>query len=142
MSYLNFPILHFPTIFVLVKVTCLVTLFDRKVQVLTIFGFFDELLSTQNVTVARFARNVECDIFGDFQTLCLCTKVQNRPSTKLQLFPTWQQGPLSLKTCKNVENLSFIQTRKIQENDKKNYFISTTRTLNRCLVFLTARSVT
>ena len=27
-------------------------------------------MSTQNVNVARFARNVECDFFCDFQTLC------------------------------------------------------------------------
>ena len=40
------------------KVTCLVPLFDYKLQVLTIFGIFSELLSTQNVNVARFARNV------------------------------------------------------------------------------------
>ena len=33
----------------------------------TIFGLFNELLSTQNVNVAR---NVECDFFCDFQTLC------------------------------------------------------------------------
>ena len=45
-------ILSFSTIFVLLKVTCLVTLFDRKHQVfknsprLTFFGIFDELLST------------------------------------------------------------------------------------------------
>ena len=58
---------HFPSIFVLRKVTCLVTLSDRKLQVfknsskLTIFGIFNELLSTQNVNVARFACNVECD---------------------------------------------------------------------------------
>ena len=31
-----------------------------------------QLLSTQNVNVARFARNVECDFFGDFQTLWTC----------------------------------------------------------------------
>ena len=54
----------------------LVTLLDLKLQVFkkspiwTIFGFFDELLSTQNVNVARFTRNVECDFLGDFQTLC------------------------------------------------------------------------
>ena len=47
------------------KLICLVTLFDRKLQVFknspkwTIFGIFNELLSTQNVNVARFARNVE-----------------------------------------------------------------------------------
>ena len=36
-----------------------------------IFAIFNELLSTQNVNVARFARNVECDILSDFQTLCV-----------------------------------------------------------------------
>ena len=60
----------------LIKLTCLVTLYDRKIHVFknspkwTIFGIFDELLATQNVNVARFARNVECDFFSDFQTLC------------------------------------------------------------------------
>ena len=48
---------------ILIKVTCLVTLFDRKLQIFsskwTIFVNFYELLSTQNVNVARFARNVE-----------------------------------------------------------------------------------
>ena len=54
--------------------TCLVTLFDHKLTVfknspkLTIFGIFNELLSTQIINVARFARNVECDFFRDFQT--------------------------------------------------------------------------
>ena len=32
------------------------------------FGFFNQLLYTQNVNVARFARNVECDFFYGFQT--------------------------------------------------------------------------
>ena len=36
---------------------------------LTIFGIFNELLATQNVNVARFARNVECDFLGYFQAL-------------------------------------------------------------------------
>ena len=54
--------------------TCLVTLFDRKLEVfknspkLTILGVFNEFLSTQNVNVARFARNVERDFFCDFST--------------------------------------------------------------------------
>ena len=67
---------HFSPIFVLLKLNILVTLFDRKLQVFknspkwTIFGIFDELLAIQNVNVARFARNVECDFFCDFQTLC------------------------------------------------------------------------
>ena len=75
MSHLNFSIFwHFSPIFVLLKLTCLVTLFDRKLQVFknsskwTIFGIFNQLLSTQNVNVARFARNVEWDFFCDFQT--------------------------------------------------------------------------
>ena len=37
----------------------LVTLFDLKLVKLIIFGLFNELLSTQNVNVARFARSVE-----------------------------------------------------------------------------------
>ena len=36
----------------------------------TFFGIFNQLLSTQNVNVARFARNVEWDFFCDFQTPC------------------------------------------------------------------------
>ena len=35
----------------------------------TIFAIFNYLLSTQNGNVARFARNVEFDFYGDFQTL-------------------------------------------------------------------------
>ena len=56
---------QFSPIFVLLKVTCLVTLFDRKLQIfknsskLTIFAIFNERLTTQNVNIARFARNVE-----------------------------------------------------------------------------------
>ena len=34
----------------------------------TICGIFDYFLSTQNVNEGRFARNVECDFFCDFQT--------------------------------------------------------------------------
>ena len=52
-------------------------MFDRKLQVfknspkLTNVGILNQLLATQNVNVARFARNFECDFFSDFQTLCL-----------------------------------------------------------------------
>ena len=68
----NFSILAFPAIFVILKVTCLVTLFDRNFQVLKKspkLTIFNELFATQNVKVANFARNVEWDIFCDFQTL-------------------------------------------------------------------------
>ena len=36
-----------------------------------IFGIFNELLSTRNINLSRFARNIECDFLGDFQTLCI-----------------------------------------------------------------------
>ena len=59
--------------------TCLVTLFDRKLQVFQklaktdhFWYFFIELLFTQNVNVARFARNLELDF--DFQAMCLRVK--------------------------------------------------------------------
>ena len=67
---------HFPHIFVLLNVTCLATLFDRKLQVFKNspkwinFGIFNELLSTQSVNVVRFARNVVWDSFYYFQTPC------------------------------------------------------------------------
>ena len=65
---------YFPPIFVYLTLTCLVTLFDCKRQTFknspkwTIIGIFNELLSTQNLNVARFARNIEWDFFCDFQT--------------------------------------------------------------------------
>ena len=37
---------------------------------MTIFGISNQLLSTQNVNVARFARHVKSDFFCNFQTLC------------------------------------------------------------------------
>ena len=73
--FLIFRLGHFLPSFVRLKVTCHVTLFDRKLQVFkhspkwTVFGIYNELLSTQNINVARFARNVKCDFFCDFQTL-------------------------------------------------------------------------
>ena len=72
MSHLNFWILAFSTNFCLI--TILKTLFDRKLQFFknspkwTIFGIFNYLLSTRNVNVARFARNVEWGFFCNFQT--------------------------------------------------------------------------
>ena len=60
MSNLSFSDLAFSTNF------CLVTLFDRKLrlsknrQIDYFLAFLINFLSTQNVNVARFARNVEC----------------------------------------------------------------------------------
>ena len=73
-----FEFWHNSPIFVLLKLTCLVTLFDRKLRVFknspkrTIFGIFHYLLSPHNVNVARFARNVGWAFFCDFQTPCVC----------------------------------------------------------------------
>ena len=56
--------------------TCLVTLLEPTgFQKLAKVTIFNELLSTQNVNVARFARNVICDFFCDFQTLCFSVKI-------------------------------------------------------------------
>ena len=41
----------------------------QKLAKIDHFGIFDEFLSIHNVNVARFARNIECDFLGDFQTL-------------------------------------------------------------------------
>ena len=60
---LIFQFWYFPPIFVLLKLTCLETLFDRKLQVFknlsksAIFSIFNELMPTQYVNVARFARH-------------------------------------------------------------------------------------
>ena len=40
----------------------------QKLAKIDHFGIFGKLLSTQNVIVARFAHNAECDFFCDFQT--------------------------------------------------------------------------
>ena len=75
MSHLNFRI------FLLLKLTCLVTLFDCKLQIFkngqkfNTYGIFNELLSTQNVIVARFARNIKNETFlGIFKPLCIVNK--------------------------------------------------------------------
>ena len=74
-SHLNFRI------FLLLKLTCLLTLFDYKLQVFkngqkcNTFGIFNELLSTQNVIVARFARNIKNETFlVIFKPLCIVNK--------------------------------------------------------------------
>ena len=55
-----FKYCYFSPIFVLLKLTCLVTLqFYRLLAKSAIFVTFDERLSTLNVNVARFARNNE-----------------------------------------------------------------------------------
>ena len=61
MSHLNFWILTFPSIFVLLKVTCLVTLFTSKLQVLKnspngpFLALLNKLLATQILKLASLA---------------------------------------------------------------------------------------
>ena len=56
----------------------MVTLFNSKLQVfkkspnLIILGIFNQLLATQNVNVARFARNFEWDFWGRFSNTVFC----------------------------------------------------------------------
>ena len=74
MSHLNFKILAFSTNFCTFKSDLSGNTNWPKVEVfkdspkLTIFGIFCILLFTQNVNIARFARNVEWNSFLDFQT--------------------------------------------------------------------------
>ena len=111
MSPVNFLILALSTNFVLLKLTCLVTLFGRKLWVFknspkwTIFDIFNQLLSIQNVNVARFARNVEWDFFCDFQTPCDRSALDNNAVSKhfnsfhFLLTQVWAVRSTSSKHC-------------------------------------------
>ena len=69
MSHLNFFILAFSSIFVQSKLSTPSTVWPSGFQkTRQNWPFFDELLSTQDVNVDRFARNIEWDFFCDFQT--------------------------------------------------------------------------
>ena len=50
--------------------------FSKNRQNWPFLVLFNELLSTQNVNLARFARNVEWDFLCDFQTLWITSKAQ------------------------------------------------------------------
>ena len=55
---------------------------------------FNELLGTQNVNVARFARNVECDFLSDFQTLWARAEMKGKNGLfSLHLGTFWMQKP-------------------------------------------------
>ena len=72
MSYLSFPILAFFTNFYPLKSD----MSGNNSPKWTIFGIFNELMSTQNVNVAHFARNVDCDFFGTFSNTVQARKFQ------------------------------------------------------------------
>ena len=66
---------------------CLSFRLSLSCQIGPFLAFFNELLSTQNVNVARFARNVEWDFFCDFRTPCTRVKYWGVNHKK---FDTWQ----------------------------------------------------
>ena len=67
MSHLNFQVWHLWNQSLSLKMTSLVTMFDRKLQFLKKIVKIDQ----SNVNIARFARTVvNCDFFCDFQTQC------------------------------------------------------------------------
>ena len=71
---------NFPPIFVLQNYLSGNTVWPQasgfqKLAKIDYFGIFNELLSTQTVNVASFARNVEWDFFCDFQTLWRCLTI-------------------------------------------------------------------
>ena len=80
----------------------------------SILTIFNELLFTQNVNIACYARNVEWDFFCDFQTLCQNTflKIFERKGRKIAneaSFSNWQNVT---KMSKNDK------TKRIDKNNK------------------------
>ena len=61
--------------------------FNFFLSKLTIFGIYNQLLSTQNVNVARFARNVEMRLFLWFSnTVNLLTVIDRSPTNYSGIF--------------------------------------------------------
>ena len=110
-----FEFCYFPSIFVLIKLTCLVTLFDSKLQVFknspnwTILCTFNSLLSTQNVNVARFAHNVERDFFSDFQTPCIVRIHSSLTVSKRNMEERLIGCPLLIMSAKQIRKLGHRQ---------------------------------
>ena len=66
------------------KITQNVSLrFSKTRQNWPFLAFLINFCPLKNVNVARFARNVECDFFCDFQTLCRCDDSSHASSTFL-----------------------------------------------------------
>ena len=103
---------------------CLVTLFDHKLQAFnnspkwTIFGICNQLFSAQNVKVARFARNVECDFFCDIQTQC----------EEMQFWHFFKEFWSNLKIRKSKVNRYFKNSVESEtENNRGNHAIISTK---------------
>ena len=88
----NFYFRHFPPIFLQLKLTGLVTLFDRKLLVFrnspkwTIFGFFKWIFVFLNCNVAQFVRNFEWDLFLWFSNTVMPGGIPSFLS-KIDFFP-------------------------------------------------------
>ena len=77
--------------------TCLVTQFDRQIEVFensSNWPFLTLLVFLKNVNVARFARHVEWDFISDFQTLWLDFPVVNFVRVERQPFWTYCEKKL------------------------------------------------
>ena len=97
----HFQFWHFLPIFVLLKLTYLVTLFDQKLQV------FKNLPKWTNVNVARFARNVEWDFFCDFQTPCTVLSIWKEVEKKTRNSVTPYRRPVDHQTV-DFKNLLLL----------------------------------
>ena len=85
MSHMNFSILAFSTNFCHIKITCLVTMFDCKLQVFKyspkwiIFGIFNELLSNRGLSeIVISLKNCEFSIHSTLLYQLLTNWLTNR----------------------------------------------------------------
>ena len=98
---------NFPPIFELLKLTCLVTLLDRKLQFLKyrqnwpFLTFLMNFFPTANLNVARSARNIEWGIFVIFRTVWLW-------AFKLACLRNFFQE--HLKTCKMMHQVFSLRS--------------------------------
>ena len=112
-----------------------------KTRQITIFGIFDDLLSTQNVNVARFARNVEWDLFLWVSNIVWLCQNPTQFSVVLQAMP--QAILLSVEifainvlvpTC----CLTYFEYVKFaKDNFKRNAITGNTMTTNLLVIFTT-----
>ena len=144
MSHLKFWILAFLTNFCPIKIdlsgnTVWPQSSDfQKHAKLTIFGIFNELLSTQNVNIARFARNVEWDILSDFQTMCLKQDLVYATLQKLShLRVKWGIEHLHLNFHPQLTSLLWVSIFALLAFQFPDYFLSR---FSRAIKILTAIS--
>ena len=77
---------------------------SEKCQNWPFFDIFNDFLSTQNVNVARFARNVKCDFFCDFQTLWLKPQWDLWYLYIAQCFEMTKKSHLTLRAKRATDN--------------------------------------